>query len=126
VPKKLTSPTRGVPAARQASTAAPSERACSSPRVTGSVGTPPTNAVQTSVPPEVENSQTSPSCSCTQSNPSGGSGEPVDPTAWSAERSPWSASETPAFAQAPMYAALVPKIVIPASAAKPQSAPVSG
>ena len=55
------------PRCRRASNAcrsAPSERACSSPRCTGSTGQPPTNAVHTSVPPEVENSQVSrPTCS---------------------------------------------------------------
>ncbi len=54
-----TSSTTGLPDSSKASTFAPSARAWSSPRWTGSVGTPPTNAVQTSVPPLVENSQTS-------------------------------------------------------------------
>ena len=51
-----TSSIRESPSSSNASTLAPSERACSSPSYTGSVGTPPTNAVHMSVPPLVENS----------------------------------------------------------------------
>jgi hypothetical protein len=59
-----TSSIRLLPCSSQASTAQPSARHCSSPSYTGSSGQPPTNAVQTSVPPLVENSQTSePTCS---------------------------------------------------------------
>ncbi len=54
-----TSPISGLPSSSQDSTAQPSARPWSSPMYTGSVGTPPTNAVHTSVPPEVENSQVS-------------------------------------------------------------------
>ncbi len=54
-----TSSISGLPSGSQACTVAPSDRACSSPRYTGSVGTPPTNAVHMSVPPEVENSHVS-------------------------------------------------------------------
>ena len=39
--------------------AQPSARPWSSPIHTGRISTPPTNAVHTSVPPEVENSQVS-------------------------------------------------------------------
>jgi hypothetical protein len=54
-----TSPISGLPSGSQASIFAPSERACSSPRYTGSVGTPPTNAVHMSVPPLVLKSHVS-------------------------------------------------------------------
>ena len=54
-----TSPTSALPSSSHDSTAQPSARPWSSPIHTGSVGTPPTNAVHTSVPPEVENSQVS-------------------------------------------------------------------
>ena len=48
----------------QTGSLAPSARAWSSPRYTGSSGTPPTNAVHRSVPPLVENSHvSSPTCS---------------------------------------------------------------
>src|SRR3954466_5977228 len=102
-----TSSITGSPSSSNASTLAPSERACSSPSYTGSVGTPPTNALHTSVPPLAANSQVSrPSSSYTQLNPSGDNGrvcppsspypaltppgdngEPVEPTARSADRS---------------------------------------
>src|SRR3954464_2537840 len=65
------SPITGRPPGPPDSPAAPSERACNSPCHTGSVGTPPTNAVHTSVPPDVEKSHVSPpSCEYIQSNPS--------------------------------------------------------
>ena len=48
-----------LPSSSKASTLAPRARAWSSPRYTGSRGTPPTKAVQRSVPPLVENSQVS-------------------------------------------------------------------
>ena len=116
-------PVSGRPCSSQASTLQPSERACSSPRYTGSVGTPPTNGVQTSVPPEVENSQMSaPTCSETQSNPDGDSGEPVEPMLVRADRSRPRAGSTPALRQAPMYAALAPKHVMPVFSARSQSA----
>src|ERR1700722_7282533 len=75
-----TSSTSGLPSADHDSTAQPSARAWISPMYTGSVGEPPTNAVQTSVPPDVENSQVSdPNWSYTQRKPSGDNGEPVEP-----------------------------------------------
>src|SRR5438874_753110 len=49
-----TSSISSLPPGSKARTAAPSARHCSSPRYTGSVGQPPTNAVHTSVPPLVE------------------------------------------------------------------------
>jgi len=56
--------------------------------------------VQTSVPPEVEKSQMSePTASYTHANPSGDSGDPVEPTACSRERSCSSAGRSPAFWQ---------------------------
>jgi hypothetical protein len=59
-----TCPTCAPPSSSKDSTLAPSARACSSPSYTGSVGTPPTNAVHRSVPPLVENSHVSdPTCS---------------------------------------------------------------
>src|ERR1700692_202782 len=83
-----TSSTSGSPSADHDSTAHPSARAWISPTYTGSVGTPPTNAVQTSVPPDVENRKVSdPNWSYTQRKPSGDSGEPVEPTAAIALRS---------------------------------------
>src|SRR5579875_166983 len=111
-----TSPTSGSPDGDQDSTAQPSARAWSSPSHTGFVGTPTTNAVQTSVPPEVEKSHVSgPTSSYTHRNPSGESGEPVEPTARSAERSRPLRGETEAFMHPEMKAALVPKQVTPAS-----------
>src|SRR5918993_2553040 len=47
------------PSSSHDSTLQPSDRPCSSPSYTGSSGMPPTNAVQTSVPPLVEKSQVS-------------------------------------------------------------------
>ncbi len=54
-----TSSTTERPASSNACTSQPSDGPCSSPSYTGSSGTPPTNAVQTSVPPLVENSHVS-------------------------------------------------------------------
>src|SRR5947209_8921297 len=111
-----TSSISGRPSGSHASTAAPSARACSSPRYTGKVGTPPTNAVHRSVPPEVENSQVEESSwSYTHLNPSGDSGDPVDPTATSASREQPSRGRISAFIHPEMNAALVPNVVIPAS-----------
>src|SRR6185503_568858 len=118
-----TSPVRGRPSSLHDSTAAPRQRACSSPEYTGSSGHPPTKAVQRSVPPLVENSHTSGKRSYTHSNPSTGSGDPVDPIA----RSPSHGSgRTPAFIDAPMKPALVPNVVTRASAAKSHSLAGSG
>src|SRR5919199_4116244 len=122
-----TSPMCGLPSSSQDSIFAPSERPCSSPRYTGSVGTPPTNAAHMSVPPLVENSHVcEPSLSYTHWKPSGDSGDPVDPTDRSALRSRPAAGSTPAFMHAAMYAALVPKQVMPAFSARSQSTPMSG
>ena len=118
-----TSSTSGRPSSSHASTDAPSARACSSPARTGSTGQAPTNAVHRSVPPLVENSQTSPSLSYTHSNPSTGSGEPVEPTLRSAGSD---GGSTPAFMHAPMKPALVPKHVTPASRANSHSPCGSG
>ena len=68
-----------VPSGPKASTAQPSSRHEISPARTGTRGDEPTKAVQTSVPPLMELTGT-PSSSCTQRNPSGGSGAPVEPT----------------------------------------------
>src|SRR3954451_4737839 len=54
-----TSPTKGSPRSSNASTLHASNRHGISPACTGSKGTPPTNAVQTSVPPDSDDSITS-------------------------------------------------------------------
>ena len=55
-----------LPRSSQASTATPSMRAGISPSCTGTIGQPPTNALATSVPPDIDASQMcSPSCSRT-------------------------------------------------------------
>ena len=64
--------------------------------------------------------------SYTHANPSGESGEPVEPTERSRERSRPSEARMPAFWQFAMKAADVPKHVTPASAARSQSTPRSG
>src|SRR5215210_9281850 len=93
-----TSPTSGRPSSLQDSTEAPRQRAWSSPEYTGSSGQPPTKAVHRSVPPLVEKSHTSGKRSYTQSNPSAGSGDPVEPIA----RSPSQGSgRTSDFMEAP-------------------------
>src|SRR4051794_36310282 len=98
-----TSFTSGRPSSLHDSTDAPRQRACSSPEYTGSSGQPPTNAVHRSVPPLVEKSQASGKRSYTQSKPSTGRGEPVDPT----PRKPSQGSGvTPAFIDAPTKPAL--------------------
>src|SRR3954467_8092793 len=88
-----TSPTSGRPSSLHASTFAPSARACSSPRWTGSVGAPPTNAGgrggggpaptrggETGVPRGGEKTQVPPPPGPPpQANPGGGGGEPVEP-----------------------------------------------
>src|SRR5215210_7388261 len=113
-----TSFSSGRPSSLHDSTDAPRQRAWSSPEYTGSSGQPPTKAVHRSVPPLVENSHTSGKRSYTQSKPSTGSGEPVEPTA----RSPsHGTGRTSAFIDAPMNPALVPKVVTRASAANSHS-----
>ena len=80
-----------------------------------------------SVPPLVENSHvSSPTWSYTQRKASGDSGEPVEPTARSFDRSRPLAGSTSAFMQAAMYAALVPKQVMPARSARSHSTFMSG
>src|SRR5262245_50361047 len=121
------SPTTARPSGSNASTLAPSDAAWSSPAWTGSVGTPPTNALQTSVPPLNETSQTSGfTASYTQPKTSGASGEPVEPMARSRARS-WSAlGRMPAFMLAARNAALVPNSVTPAASAIAHRTPRSG
>src|ERR1700745_2427785 len=117
----------GCPSSFHDSTDAPRQRACSSPARTGRVGTPPTNAVHVSVPPDMENSHVSePTSSYTHRNPSGDSGEPVEPTARSALRSRPERGDTPAFMHEEMNAALVPKQVTLVAAARCHSDPRSG
>src|SRR5262245_30042410 len=114
----------GVPSGRNASIAAPRHRHVISPEYTGSSGTPPTNAVHTSVPPLADARSTSrPTASYTHSKPSGGSGAPVEPTPRSAGNG---GGATPALRAASRNGADVPKYVIPASAASRHSAPRSG
>src|SRR3954454_15403067 len=55
-----TSPTTASPCSSKASTLQPSRRQGISPACTGSNGTPPTNAAHTSVPPDSDESITSP------------------------------------------------------------------
>src|SRR5690348_5373296 len=94
------SPMTGLPSGPYASTFAPSARQEISPAYTGSSGTPPTNAVHTSVPPDtLASSRSAPTDSYTQRNPSGGSGAPVEPTPLIRLRSAISRGETPALRQ---------------------------
>lgn len=94
---------------------------------TGSVGTAPAKQEHTSVPPLTEaihrSSRTS---SCSQRNPSGGSGEPVVATHRTRARSKSRAGWTPALWHAMTYAADVPKRVAPVRSAMRHCAPVSG
>ncbi|GAA3131266.1 hypothetical protein GCM10020001_061750 [Nonomuraea salmonea] len=74
----------------------------------------PTNPVHTSVPPENDPSGVPGSCPASQAKPSGGSGEPVEPTPRS-RSSP--SSRSPAFSEAMMYGAPTPKYVTSSEAA---------
>ncbi len=116
-----TRPTCGRPSSSHDSTLQPSDGACSSPSYTGRVGTPPTKAVHTSVPPLVEKGHTPGRASRSQRKPSTDRGAPVTPTARSALRSRPAPGSTPAFMQVRTNAGLVPKIVMPSSAASRQS-----
>jgi hypothetical protein len=99
-------PTTGLPSGSYACTFAPRQRQAITPSVTGSSGTPPTKPVQTSVPPDSDCScRSAPTCSYTQSKPSGGSGAPVEPMA----RMLPCAGDSPAFRQASRKGAEVPK-----------------
>src|SRR5215469_6643810 len=115
-----TSPMTGLPAGSNASTLAPRHGPEITPARTGSSGDGPTNPVHRSVPPENEPSMRSddpvPSSSYTHRKPSGGSGEPVEPTPFSADRSCASAGRSPSFRHASRYGAPVPAYVTPASA----------
>src|SRR5581483_163232 len=105
-----TSPVTGLPAGSNASTLAPRQRPEITPARTGSNGDGPTNPVHRSVPPE--NEPSSRSCLTsryTQSKPSGGSGEPVDPMARSAARSSSVPGCSPAFMLASRYGAPSPR-----------------
>jgi hypothetical protein len=74
--------------------------------------------VHTSVPPLVENSQTSgPSASYTHRKPSGDSGEPVEPTARTALRSNRARGSASSLRAASRNAALVPNVVTPVASA---------
>ena len=73
------------PSGVNASTAQPSRRPPISPAAPAAAATTPMNAVQTSVPPQIEVTGT-PTTSPTQRNPSAGSGAPVEPTQRSALR----------------------------------------
>ena len=105
-----TSSTTGCPPASNASTLAPRHLHCISPAYTGSRSHEPTNPVQRSVPPLNDpNSRSPPTLSYTHSNPSGESGEPVDPRLLILEVSKSRPGSTPAFIQAYMKGAAVPK-----------------
>src|SRR6266536_4411393 len=105
-------------------TLAPRQRHEISPAYTGTSGTPPTNAVHTSVPPDAEASRGwGPSSSYTQRTPSGGNGAPVEPTPRSAGSGP---GLIPALRQDSRNGADVPKYVMPDSAASRHRAPRSG
>jgi hypothetical protein len=107
--------------------AAPRQRHWISPARTGSRGQPLTKAEQTSVPPLVDTGQTcAPTASRIQWKVSGGSGEPVEAMARSAERSWRAPGERPAFAQAVRYPALVPCTVAPVRATTSNWASSSG
>ena len=124
------SPTSSItrrPGGSNASTEAPSARQEISPRQTGTVGATPTNAAQTSVPPETDAIWTcSPTASCSQSKPSGDSGEPVEPTERIAERSNASRGRRPALRHDCTNDADVPNSVTASSAAIRQSTSRSG
>src|SRR5688572_16116513 len=79
------------------------------------------NAVQTSVPPQIEFTGT-PTSSATQRNPSAGSGEPVDPTQRIALRD----GSTPALRHAMRNGADAPNTVVPVSSATRHSVMRSG
>ena len=122
-----TSSTTDCPSASNASTLAPRHLHCISPAYTGSRSQEPTNPVQRSVPPLNEpSSKSDPTLSYTHSNPSGESGEPVDPRLLILEVSKSRPGSTPAFMHAYMNGAAVPKYVTPASSANLQSAFMSG
>ena len=71
------------------------------PDRTGSSGQGPTKPVQMSVPPENEpSSRSGLTASYTQSNASGGSGDPVEPMARRAGRPAPAPGRSPAFMQA--------------------------
>ena len=122
-----TSSTTDCPSASNASTFAPRQRHCISPAYTGSRSHDPTNPVQRSVPPLNDpSSRSAPTLSYTHANPSGESGEPVDPKLLILDVSKSRAGSTPAFMQAYMKGAAVPKYVTPVSSANLQSAFMSG
>ena len=77
-----------------------------------------------SVPPEIEASWTSRfTFAYTQSKPSGASGEPVESTVRSGERSCVVAGSTPALAAASMNLAEVPKTATRSRSARSKSTP---
>src|SRR5689334_14054941 len=122
-----TSSTRDAPVGDQDSTAAPSVRHDSSPSQTGTSGAEPTNAVHRSVPPDTEQICTdAPSDSAIHWKPSGLSGAPVEPSAFSDVRSLSFAGVRPCFRQDWMYGAEVPKYVTLCRAARRHNVPRSG
>ena len=89
-----------------------------SPRQTGFVGTPSTKQETMSVPPEIEARWTSGLiASYTKSKFSGASGEPVEVSMRTLERSCVSRGRRPAFFTASMNFADVPNTVISSAAA---------
>ena len=81
----------------------------------------PTNAVQTSVPPLMDETGT-PTASWTQRKPSAGSGAPVEPTHRRRPR----AGSIPCLRHAMRNGADTPSTVVPVSSASSHSAPRSG
>ena len=112
-----------LPSGSNACAATPRRRQLISPARTGSNGTAPTNAAHTSVPPLTDCTWTSaPTTSCTQRNPSGGSGAPVDPT----PRMRWAGGTMRALRHAMRKGALTPNTSTPVSDAIRHNAPRSG
>ena len=122
-----TSPVTGAPLSSKLATLQPRHRHWISPARTGSVGPPPMNAVNTSVPPLMEaRSRSLLTRSYTQANPSGGNGAPVEPMERIALRSSAAPGSTPAFIQPRMYGALTPNAVMRVRSATRHSAYMSG
>src|SRR3954468_10895160 len=113
----------GLPSGSYASTLAPRHRQAITPSVTGCSGVDPTKPVHTSVPPDSDCScNWVPTASYTQSKPSGGSGAPVEPTAFNLGLPGF----IPALRHAIRNGALVPKYEMPASSTRSHKTDKSG
>ena len=115
-----------VPSSDQTSTAMPSAGPWISPACTGRVGSPPTKHPHRSVPPEID-ARCRPSgdaagatASATHSNDSGDSGEPVEASVRSDDRSAASAGRYPVCSTASRYFADTPRKVSDSSATRSQ------